>query len=59
MIQQPNGQPSQYIDPRYVNGNQQFNPALIAQQAQDPNNPAHPKNPKVSQPFSVSKAYQP
>lgn len=42
-----NGQPSQYIDPRYVNGNQQFNPALIAQQAQDPNNPAHPNNPKV------------
>jgi hypothetical protein len=42
----PNGQPSQYIDPRYVSGNQQFNPALIAQQAQDPNNPAHPKNPK-------------
>lgn len=47
LAQRPDGQPAQYIDPRYVNGNQQFNPALIAQQAQDPNNPAHPQNPKV------------
>lgn len=46
-LPRPDGQPAQYIDPRYVNGNQQFNPALIAQQAQDPNNPAHPQNPKV------------
>jgi hypothetical protein len=46
--QQTNGQPSQYIDPRYVSGNQQFNPAWISQQAQDPNNPAHPQHPKVS-----------
>ena len=49
--QRPDGQPAQYIDPRYVNGNQQFNPALIAQQAQDPNNPAHPQNPKVRSTF--------
>lgn len=49
-VQRPDGQPAQYIDPRYVNGNQQFNPALIAQQAQDPNNPAHPQNPKASGP---------
>ncbi|KAF3001524.1 hypothetical protein E8E13_009351 [Curvularia kusanoi] len=45
-LPRPDGQPAQYIDPRYVSGNQQFNPALIAQQAQDPNNPAHPQNAK-------------
>lgn len=28
-----NGQPSQYVDPRYVKGNEGFNPAMIAQQA--------------------------
>jgi hypothetical protein len=47
--QQQNGQPSQYVDPRYATGNDQFNPGLVAQQAQDPNNPAHPNHPKVSQ----------
>jgi len=41
-----NGQPSQYVDPRYVNGHEGFNPAVIAQQAQDPNHPAHPEHPK-------------
>ncbi|CAJ2508292.1 Uu.00g094780.m01.CDS01 [Anthostomella pinea] len=45
-LPQPNGQPSQCIDPRYAQGQQQFNPSQIAQQAQDPNNPAHPNNPK-------------
>jgi hypothetical protein len=32
-----------------VGGGNQFNPALVAQQAQDPNNPAHPNHPKVCQ----------
>ena len=45
--QQPNGQPSQYIDPKYVDGGNQFNPALVAQQAQDPAHPANPNHPKV------------
>ncbi|KAF2652914.1 hypothetical protein K491DRAFT_769716 [Lophiostoma macrostomum CBS 122681] len=45
-LPQPNGQQSQYIDTRFASGNTQFNPALVAQQAQDPNNPAHPQNPK-------------
>ncbi|KAL6711804.1 hypothetical protein ACN47E_002847 [Coniothyrium glycines] len=43
---QPNGQPSHYVDPRYVAGANQFNPAWVAQQAQDPQNPAHPQHPK-------------
>jgi len=48
MAQLPqNGQPSGYIDPRYnPNPAQQFNPGAMAQQAQDPNHPAHPENPK-------------
>ncbi|CAN9135144.1 unnamed protein product [Alternaria alternata] len=45
-LPQPNGQPSQYIDPKYVNGGNQFNPAMIAQQAQDPAHPANPNHPK-------------
>ncbi|KAB2106971.1 hypothetical protein AA0113_g5923 [Alternaria arborescens] len=45
-LPQPNGQPSQYIDPKYVNGGNQFNPAIIAQQAQDPGHPANPSHPK-------------
>ncbi|KAF1840536.1 uncharacterized protein K460DRAFT_371734 [Cucurbitaria berberidis CBS 394.84] len=45
-LPQPNGQPSPYVDPRYVSGANQFNPSLVAQQAQDPNNPAHPDHPK-------------
>jgi hypothetical protein len=45
---QQNGAPSQYIDPRYnPNPQQQFNPGAMAQQAQDPNHPANPGNPKV------------
>jgi hypothetical protein len=57
---QQNGQPSPYVDPKYVSGGYQFNPALVAQQAQDPNNPAHPSHPKVgpvslrSQRYAVS-----
>lgn len=48
MAQLPrDGQPSQYIDPRYnTNPQQQFNPQKVAQQAQDPNHPANPQNPK-------------
>lgn len=48
MAQLPqNGQPSGYIDTRYnPNPAQQFNPGAMAQQAQDPNHPAHPENPK-------------
>ena len=42
-----NGNPSQYIDPRFTNPQQQFNPGQLAQQAQDPNNAAHPQNPNV------------
>ncbi|KAL5113467.1 hypothetical protein ACEQ8H_008659 [Pleosporales sp. CAS-2024a] len=45
-LPQQNGQPSPYADPRYVSGANQFNPSLVAQQAQDPNNPAHPSHPK-------------
>jgi len=46
--QQQNGQPSNYIDPRYnPNPTQQFNPGAMAQQAQDPSHPANPTNPKV------------
>lgn len=37
------------MDSKYVAGGNQFNPALVAQQAQDPNNPANPNHPKVSQ----------
>lgn len=51
LSQQANGQPSQYVDPGYKQPPAQFAPAVpqqIAQQAQDPNNPAHPQNPKVS-----------
>ncbi|KAE9375065.1 hypothetical protein N431DRAFT_336009 [Stipitochalara longipes BDJ] len=41
-----NGQPSNYIDPRYnPNPAQQFNPGAMAQQAQDPSHPANPANP--------------
>lgn len=47
MAQLPqNGQPSNYIDPRYnPNPQQQFNPGVMAQQAQDPTHPANPQNP--------------
>ncbi|KAF1946242.1 hypothetical protein EJ02DRAFT_394403 [Clathrospora elynae] len=45
-LPQPNGQPSPYVDPKYVSGGNQFNPALVAQQAQDPNHPANPNHPK-------------
>lgn len=41
-----NGTPSQYIDTRFSEPGQQFSPGMVAQQAQDPNNPAHPQNPK-------------
>ncbi|KAF2118128.1 hypothetical protein BDV96DRAFT_643387 [Lophiotrema nucula] len=41
-----NGQPSPYVDAKYVSGGNQFNPAWVAQQAQDPSNPAHPQHPK-------------
>ncbi|KAF7865669.1 hypothetical protein EAF04_005835 [Stromatinia cepivora] len=44
-LPQGNGQPSQYIDPRY-NPNGGFDPSKITQEAQDPNHPAHPQNPK-------------
>jgi hypothetical protein len=48
---QQNGQPSNYIDPRYnPNPSQQFNPGAMAQQAQDPSHPANPSNPKVRTP---------
>lgn len=30
-----------------MNGGNQFNPAIIAQQAQDPGHPANPSHPKV------------
>ncbi|MCJ1226244.1 hypothetical protein MMC12_002894 [Toensbergia leucococca] len=43
--QQPNGAPSSYTDPKYSQP-AGYNPAAIAQQAQDPNNAAHPQNPK-------------
>jgi hypothetical protein len=46
--QLPNGQQSQYTDKTFIAGGDQFNPTLVAQQAQDPSNPAHPKHPKVS-----------
>ncbi|EPE31354.1 hypothetical protein GLAREA_12657 [Glarea lozoyensis ATCC 20868] len=40
-----NNTPSPYTDPRYSpNGN--FDPSAISQQAQNPDNAAHPKNPK-------------
>lgn len=42
-----NGAPSQYIDTKFAPGSQQFDPSRVAQQAQDPNNAAHPNNPKV------------
>ncbi|KAG0648258.1 hypothetical protein D0Z07_5499 [Hyphodiscus hymeniophilus] len=46
-----NGAPSQYIDKGFSQPQQQFNPGQLAQQAQDPNNAAHPQNPKVSSLF--------
>jgi len=50
VILQQNGQQSQYVDPRY--GGQQWGPPApvfnqIAQQAQNPDSPAHPQNPNV------------
>ncbi|TVY34517.1 hypothetical protein LOCC1_G008346, partial [Lachnellula occidentalis] len=40
-----NGAPSSYIDPRYnPSAEKQFNPARVAQEAQDPKQPAHPAN---------------
>jgi len=52
-LPQPNGTPSPYIDPRYAPANTYPNPpvAAIAQASQDPNSPAHPNHPKVSNPF--------
>jgi hypothetical protein len=44
--QQQGGIPSQYVDPKY-SGQPLLNPSLVAQQAQDPNNAAHPQNPNV------------
>jgi len=41
-----NGMQAQYVDPKFATGEPMFNPSLVAQQAQDPNNAAHPKNPK-------------
>jgi hypothetical protein len=45
-LPQPNGQPSQYTDSKYVDGAEKFNPALVAKQAQDPGHPANPNHPK-------------
>jgi hypothetical protein len=46
LLLKQNGQPSNYIDPRYnPNPQQQFNPGVMAQQAQDPAHPANPQNP--------------
>ncbi|PZD46901.1 hypothetical protein A1F97_00455 [Pyrenophora tritici-repentis] len=45
-LPQPNGQQSPYMDPKYVAGGNQFNPSLVAQQAQDPSHPANPGHPK-------------
>ena len=42
-----NGMQAQYVDPKFATGEPMFNPSLVAQQAQDPNNAAHPQNPKV------------
>ena len=47
--QQAGGVPSQYIDPRYAQGNNNIDPSAIAQASQDPNNPAHPKHPNHGQ----------
>jgi len=44
-LPQQGGAPSPYVDPKFTQA-QQFNPAIVAQQAQNPNNPAHPDNPK-------------
>ncbi|KAF7938996.1 uncharacterized protein EAE98_001332 [Botrytis deweyae] len=44
-LPQKNGSPSQYIDTRY-NSSSNFNPQQMAQEAQDPNHPAHPVNRK-------------
>jgi len=41
-----NGTPSQYIDPKFSDPAHQFNASMVAQQAQNPSNPAHPENPK-------------
>lgn len=41
-----NGQQSQYQDTKFAPNQAQFNPSMVAQQAQDPNNAAHPQNPK-------------
>ena len=46
--QQKDGQPSTYIDPRYAQGPNNFDPSAIAQASQDPNSPAKPKHPNVS-----------
>ena len=44
------------MDPKFATGKPLFNPSIVAQQAQDPNNAAHPQNPKVGSlfPFRVS-----
>lgn len=45
-LPQQNGVPSPYIDPKFTNPSEQFNPSIVAQQAQDPGHPAHPAHPK-------------
>lgn len=41
-----NGSPSPYMDTKFTNPAHQFDPSLVAQQAQNPNNPAHPQHPE-------------
>jgi hypothetical protein len=48
IMKEHNGMQAQYVDPKFATGEPMFNPSLVAQQAQDPNNAAHPKNPKVA-----------
>ncbi|KAH8803626.1 hypothetical protein F5884DRAFT_682707 [Xylogone sp. PMI_703] len=45
-LPQHGGAPSQYVDPKFSGEASNFDPSLIAHQAQDPSHPAHPKNPK-------------
>ena len=52
-LPQAGGVPSQYIDPRYAQGNNMVDPSAIAQASQDPNHPANPNHPKVCSNLSV------
>ncbi|KAL9132017.1 MAG: hypothetical protein Q9175_006623 [Cornicularia normoerica] len=46
-LPQPGGVPSDYIDPRYAQGPQNYiNMPQLAQATQDPNHPANPQHPK-------------